>query len=735
MFVCGFQQEIYVDHPYVHVTHAHLPLRSETPKQSLKVLREILQQPLSVLGFSDKHRSCLLKPGAGKTTQIIYKYLPQSPDIMVVRAADGTVLHFAPAMLLHLPESRAFSSGCLSSDQMRQVSLRCPHPQLMSLSMPGCHYLSTLFCPVLSKVIESSNVLRDAPVSKSTSSMLAVNGITQPGARDSRDTGAKASVAGAQGNSKVPMKGSVLPASPLYMMPLSNDGMQALMLQYLVPCVFDRCTTNSEGGISDPKEAVASIVPSAINVLPDHARLRPATSSAQVDTSTASAVDDYRKLRCIYVLLPDDKVAENAAAAANEVTTPRRGSSTNVGSASELPKSRPPAVPCYYLVQVYEMPDRSSGGGTGAGVGSETVEGSELDDRRDDNINTTFSLTQQATQASSAAKSSIFGRSNSYHLDDDILRAVVLDELRAALNGDVVIAPPPVKATKDGKQQGMRLPNLGTDSGVKKGAISTLSLITTSQQHNQVVQEDQDEGGGGDNHNDDSNSSAGVNSPMGPAGHGGAASKRRWDPNVLSNVCRWRSCLCDSALQRVGKTNTFKQKQLCSYHLEMKDFLDGKGGKSNSLESAKYLPRKAPNFNSSAIQEKKRDMMTIRAASTLLQELWDGKLRATVRSFAKKIVRDMSQRVFLEAANTAFMIAHPLYMLHLAGNTDRDSNSSRLVNPFSVKAYIAARPAMEVVVNSVVPAQPTWAIWKSKQYHDRCVAACSASNHCVCLFF
>lgn len=696
-----------MDHPYVYVTHAHQPLRCETPKESLKVLREILQKPLTVLGFSDKHRFSQPKPNAGKTTQIIYKYLPQFPDILVVRAADGTVLHFAPAMLVHLPETSAFSSGCLSSEQMRQVSVRCPHPQLLSLSMPGCHYLSTLFCPVLSKLVESSNVLRDAPVSKSTPTMLSTSEVTySTSQRSTKETDTKAANSATVAGTKVPVRSAVLPLSPLYMMPLSNDGVQALMLQYLTPSVFARAQTDGDGTSEVKDSAATGVSPSAINVLPDHARLRLTISSVQVD-AISNATDDYRKLRCSYVLLPDDKAAENAtaAAAANEVSTPRRGSVGSTSSAPDMSKAKPPASPCYYLVQVYEMHQRTA-------VPSNAAEGSELDDLHDSN-STTFSLTQAG---GGVAKSTIFGRSSAYHLEDDILRAIVLDELKAGLSCDVVIAPPskPVPNTKDPKQQGSRQLNIATDTSAKKGAFSSLGLVTASQQHNQVVQEDQDEGETGDNND----GSAGASTPTGPAGSGGTTSKRRWDPNVLSNVCRWRSCLCDSALQRVGKTNTFKQKQLCSYHLEMKEFLDEKGGKSAGQESAKYLPRKAPNFSTSAMQEKKRDMMTIRAASTLLQELWDGKLRATVRSFAKKIVRDMSPRVFLEASNTAFMIAHPLYILWLAGNTDRDSNS-RLINPFSVKSYLAAKPAMEVVANSVVPAQPTWAIWKSKAYHDR----------------
>jgi hypothetical protein len=113
-------------------------------------------------------------------------------------------------------------------------------------------------------------------------------------------------------------------------------------------------------------------------------------------------------------------------------------------------------------------------------------------------------------------------------------------------------------------------------------------------------------------------------------------------------------------------------------------------------------------------------MMTIRAASTLLQELWDGKLRATVRSFAKKVVRDMGLRSFLEASNTSFLIAHPAYVAYLMGTMAEATVGRNANNPFSVRAYQEARPAVEQVPNSVVPAQPTWAIWKSKPYYERC---------------
>ena len=110
-------------------------------------------------------------------------------------------------------------------------------------------------------------------------------------------------------------------------------------------------------------------------------------------------------------------------------------------------------------------------------------------------------------------------------------------------------------------------------------------------------------------------------------------------------------------------------KYLCAYHTELFAFLEnggkpvnGTGGKDGgpsvsaaaSGEAAKYLPKKAPLLpTTSPLSDPKRDLMMIRAASTLLQELWDGKLRATVKSFTKKVAGDMSLRRRLETTANA----------------------------------------------------------------------------------
>ena len=119
--------------------------------------------------------------------------------------------------------------------------------------------------------------------------------------------------------------------------------------------------------------------------------------------------------------------------------------------------------------------------------------------------------------------------------------------------------------------------------------------------------------------------------------------KRKWDTAILSSVCRWRSCLAECTAYSTPK-------YLCAYHTSLHAFLEGtvKGG---SGEAAKYLPKKVPLLmSSSTLSDSKKDLLMIRAASTLLQELWDGKLRATVRSFTKKVAHDMGLRRRLESS-------------------------------------------------------------------------------------
>lgn len=185
--------------------------------------------------------------------------------------------------------------------------------------------------------------------------------------------------------------------------------------------------------------------------------------------------------------------------------------------------------------------------------------------------------------------------------------------------------------------------------------------------------------------------------------------KRKWDPSILSHLCRWRSCLCDelnarSKVIESGKATKSKKLYLCRYHIELKNYLDGGTTKKGELESAKYLPKKAPIFSSSEnMNELKKDLLTIRAASTLLQELWDGKLRATFKSFTKKVVSDMKFRNHLNNSLPSYLSAYSAIV-------------SKYADSFNL---LSALPGTEVTPGDmIVPVAPSWSIWKNQDYFD-----------------
>jgi hypothetical protein len=163
-------------------------------------------------------------------------------------------------------------------------------------------------------------------------------------------------------------------------------------------------------------------------------------------------------------------------------------------------------------------------------------------------------------------------------------------------------------------------------------------------------------------------------------------SKRKWDASILSSLCRWRSCLCES-------TTDSPTKNLCLYHLELKYYIDGYYNQSEKRhitnESLKFLPKKSPNVSAVA-NKMKKDLVVIRAASTLLQEIWDGKLRTTVKSFIKKTVNEMKFRVRLENCLNIFF---------------KTQNNSKFYNLISQSN------------NMLIP--PKWTIWKDSNELNR----------------
>lgn len=118
--------------------------------------------------------------------------------------------------------------------------------------------------------------------------------------------------------------------------------------------------------------------------------------------------------------------------------------------------------------------------------------------------------------------------------------------------------------------------------------------------------------------------------------HPSPGTRSKWDPTLLSTVCRWRACACEA-------TESPPPKYLCAYHSELKTFLDSSvGGGKGTGESIKYLPMKVPPHISTSLSMREKDLELIRAASSLLQELRAGKLHSTLRSFAARVCADMT---------------------------------------------------------------------------------------------
>ncbi len=123
-----------------------------------------------------------------------------------------------------------------------------------------------------------------------------------------------------------------------------------------------------------------------------------------------------------------------------------------------------------------------------------------------------------------------------------------------------------------------------------------------------------------------------------------ASTKPKWDPTILWTFCRWRSCLSHS-------TALPAPKYLCNHHSNLKALLDSRAGKASSSESTRFLPKKPPtapraNPNGSA----DGDLALIKAASSLLQELTNGKLSSTIQSFCQRAAKESSDRFWLKQA-------------------------------------------------------------------------------------
>ncbi len=176
--------------------------------------------------------------------------------------------------------------------------------------------------------------------------------------------------------------------------------------------------------------------------------------------------------------------------------------------------------------------------------------------------------------------------------------------------------------------------------------------------------------------------------------------------NVLSNICHWRSCMCEASDPNLCASPFESSSNLCIYHSEMKKLLDSKAVKGTNLESSKYLPKK--HFvNQPHISAQKPDLMIIRAASTLLQELWDGRLKSTVKLFAKKMISDIKFRSFLESQIAVFVKYHGQHLLKQKTKTHASfgkGKKSQNVNELG---------------SLIMPIPPTWTLWKNRDYVER----------------
>lgn len=177
--------------------------------------------------------------------------------------------------------------------------------------------------------------------------------------------------------------------------------------------------------------------------------------------------------------------------------------------------------------------------------------------------------------------------------------------------------------------------------------------------------------------------------------------KREWDVAVLADLCYWRACLCrvDSSNSNQVNSNSSSssiggvQRRLCGYHRELRAFLDADGGN----ESAKYLPKKPPALQAD-ISAAKRDLLLLRGASTLLQELWDGRLKSTVKLFARKMLQDLRQRTSLETA------------LQLLEKMQRHQQQ-----PQGQKKGVSSSST----VAKTLPSTPSWLVWRGEEQAQR----------------
>jgi hypothetical protein len=223
-------------------------------------------------------------------------------------------------------------------------------------------------------------------------------------------------------------------------------------------------------------------------------------------------------------------------------------------------------------------------------------------------------------------------------------------------------------------------------------------------------------------------------------------------PSVLSSLCWWRSC------QSEASSTT---SNLCAYHSDLKSFLDRDAVTSStststsnssangaSSDALKYLPRRVstlpcaptsstvvPEASLEQHNESYRDYFMIRAASPLLQELGEGKLKSTIRSFIRRSGEEMRCKRRLEAAAAAASNCRlqlftdsqelqkrikPLLQTNPrqqtvstrspSSGTWTETGTARLVEPHGA----GTSPAQSFIAMPSLPPSAVWVKWKNE---------------------
>lgn len=202
-----------------------------------------------------------------------------------------------------------------------------------------------------------------------------------------------------------------------------------------------------------------------------------------------------------------------------------------------------------------------------------------------------------------------------------------------------------------------------------------------------------------------------IESSLANQGHPASTLKSNiWDTNLFSTLCKWRSCSAESC----SESGT---KYLCRYHLELKIFLDNTPQSNENItkgigtkESHKYLPKKVSAALLAALATNPaKDIDAIKSISSLIQELWDGKLKSTLLSFSMKTGQDCSLKRRMETINQNLAIASSqeksLQALDAPVKTNlRQTHSSSHL------------PKLDVDSSKL---RPSWSQWRSEEDYLR----------------